>query len=163
MQRVNRRQIEIRAIILGWLGCRLRNPTVIALRALPLCSSMRVPCRRTKYRFHRCRQNVFFVCRAPCGLWRFFRLTLGTSPVQFCEFWKRVPSCIFDSRAVCENILLKLRNHAKQRLQSQAQQSLLTRSWSICNPATASSLYNQLTLETFHHNADTSGYTSASP
>jgi hypothetical protein len=79
------------------------------------------------------------------------------SCVQLCEFWKRVPSCIFDSRAVCENILLKLHNHAKQRLRSQAQQSLLTRSWSICNAATASSLYNQLTLETFHHNADTSG------
>jgi hypothetical protein len=51
----------------------------------------------------------------------------------------------------------RLYTHAKQRCGSQAQESLLTRSWSICNPATTSSLYKQLTLETFHHAADTSG------
>jgi hypothetical protein len=77
--------------------------------------------------------------------------------MQLCDFWKRVPSCIFDSRAVCESILKRLHDHAKDRMRSQAQQHLLTKSWSICNPATASSLYKQLTLDTFKYASDTSG------
>lgn len=77
--------------------------------------------------------------------------------MQLCDFWKRVPSCIFDSRAVCESILKRLHTHANNRMRAQAQQNLLTKHWSICNAATTSSLYNQLTLDTFKHASDTSG------
>ena len=68
-----------------------------------------------------------------------------------------MPSCIFDSRIVCESILKRLHTHAAQRMSAQAQESLFTKSWSICNPDTTAALYRQLALETFRHSADTAG------
>jgi hypothetical protein len=99
------------------------------------------------------------LCRAVCHFCSLF----NKSPfVQLCDYWKRVPSCIFDSRALCESILKRIYSHANQRMRSQASQSLLTRSWSLCNPTTTASLFKQLTLDTFHLSADTTGKSSLS-
>jgi hypothetical protein len=78
--------------------------------------------------------------------------------LQLCDYWKRVPSCIFDSRSVCESILKRLHTHANQRVRSQAKETILKRCWSLCNPATVASLYKQLTLDTFQFASENSGW-----